>query len=523
MAPLRAGFLTACRAALLCLLSVSAPQAAAQEIALTARDGTLTLSGRLLGFDGAFYRLDTIYGELTVDADRVTCAGTACPSRDPFVAEIALSGADTMARVLLPALVEGFALQSGLRATRDAQDAAQVVYTLSDPSGPVARLTIRGTSTDEGFADLLANEADIAMATREIRPVELDRMREAGLGALDAPGRARVLALDGLVGLVAPDNPVRALGLEEIAGLLTGEIGNWQALGGPDAPVVLHLPVAGSGAGQALADRLLAPDGPGVAPGATRHAVLDDIARAVARDPFAFGLSTHSEAGPARAVALRGACGFALRPARRTIKTEDYPLTQPLFLYQPARRLPALGRDFLAYATSAAAQGVIRRAGFVDQAPEEIPIDAQGNRLAHAIALAGRAAPLSEVQRLVEVLAPRVRLTTSFRFEPGASRLDAQSRANVAQLARALAAGRYDGRELLFVGFSDGVGASEANRVIAAERADSVLVAVRDAAPPGALERVVLGTEAFGEALPMACDDTEWGRSVNRRVEVWLR
>jgi phosphate transport system substrate-binding protein len=34
---------------------------------------------------------------------------------------------------------------------------------------------------------------------------------------------------------------------------------------------------------------------------------------------------------------------------------------------------------------------------------------------------------------------------------------------------------------------------------------------------------VRLRAEAYGEALPMACDDSDWGRRVNRRVEVWLR
>jgi len=35
-------------------------------------------------------------------------------------------------------------------------------------------------------------------------------------------------------------------------------------------------------------------------------------------------------------------------------------------------------------------------------------------------------------------------------------------------------------------------------------------------------EGVVVETEAFGEALPMGCDDTEWGRQTNRRVELWV-
>ncbi len=48
---------------------------------------------------------------------------------------------------------------------------------------------------------------------------------------------------------------------------------------------------------------------------------------------------------------------------------------------------------------------------------------------------------------------------------------------------------------------------------------DAVLAAAKT---PGEL-RVALEVEAFGEALPMACDDSDWGRQVNRRVEVWLR
>ena len=47
--------------------------------------------------------------------------------------------------------------------------------------------------------------------------------------------------------------------------------------------------------------------------------------------------------------------------------------------------------------------------------------------------------------------------------------------------------------------------------------------AVREAAETLAKGRVDMDATAFGEALPMACDDSEWGRQVNRRVEVWLR
>ena len=114
-------------------------------------------------------------------------------------------------------------------------------------------------------------------------------------------------------------------------------------------------------------------------------------------------------------------------------------------------------------------------------------------------------------------------MTTSFRFETGSARLDAQSRSNVQQFARALEAGRYDGRQVTFVGFSDGDGPAEANLQIARRRADVVRQAVEDAAETADFSLLDISTDAFGEAMPMACDATQWGRQVNRRVEVWLQ
>ena len=68
---------------------------------------------------------------------------------------------------------------------------------------------------------------------------------------------------------------------------------------------------------------------------------------------------------------------------------------------------------------------------------------------------------------MTRTLYPMARLSISFRFETGSVRLDAQSRSNVQQLARALEQGTYDARQMLLVGFSDGEGPAETNRDIA--------------------------------------------------------
>ncbi len=76
----------------LCLLCAAPVQA--QDVTLTARDGSLSVEGVLIAFDGAFYRVDTAFGAITVDAEGVVCSGPACPDLTaPFAATARASGA----------------------------------------------------------------------------------------------------------------------------------------------------------------------------------------------------------------------------------------------------------------------------------------------------------------------------------------------------------------------------------------------------------------------------------------------
>ena len=500
---------------------LGAVSSAAQDVTLTSRDGSVEIAGNLLGFDGEFYRVDTRFGELTVDGSGVLCDGPGCPNLADFVAEVAFSGSSTMAERLMPALIEGFARVGGYDVTLQPRDDSHFDALISDDTRVVARFGFRATTTDEGFADYLARETDIVLALREVRPEERTRIAGAGMGDVTPATRARVLALDAMVPVVAPDNPVAWISPADLSRVFAGEIDNWSALGGPDAPISLHLPEDGSGFAQAAEDYLLAPSGLSLAPDIQRHDRIGALVEAVRRDPFGIGLASLAESGTARTLALTGGCGFALIPDRQSVKTEDYPLVMPMFLYLPSWRLPKLAREFVAYMRSPSAQNVIRRAGFVDQLPEEIRPGAQGERLLNAIQVAEGAEGLAELQRLVTVLKPMSRLSYGFRFEPGSSRPDAQSRSNILELARAIETGAFDTRDIVLVGFSDGDGPAASNLRIARARAQAVRRAVLKAAE--AAGEVDIAIEAFGEALPMACEDSDWGRKINRRVEVWLR
>lgn len=514
------------RAAVCAALSVFGFASAvwAQDVTLKSHDGDVEIVGTLLGFDGEFYRVDSIYGELTVDGSGVTCDGPGCPNLINFVADVSISGSDTMAEVLMPALLEAFALRNGYGIQR--QDVAdnRFEYHLSQRgTGELrARFRFHASNADEGFADLLADEADIAMSLREIRPAEAALGYEAGLGDMSDTNRSRVLALDGMVPIVAAANPISSISPKQLAEIYAGKINNWNVLGGPDAPISTHLAATTSGFAQAVEDQLMAPANMPLRDDIARHDRGLALLEAVQRDPFAIGIASFADTSNTKVLTLTGSCGFSLAASRRTIKTEDYPLNAPMFLYFPARRLPKLARDFLTYTRGPSGQVVIRRAGFVDQISEEIPINMQGDRLANAVSVVADDVTFADTQEMMTTLSGKKRLTTSFRFQTGSSRLDAQSRSNVHQLARAIEAGRYDAKKLYFVGFSDGEGPAKINRNIALKRAEAVRNAVLAAAETANPDRLLLETSAFGEAMPMACDDTSWGRQVNRRVEIWV-
>ncbi len=519
--------MTILRAAVFAALSLfcATVPAAANDVTLTARDGSVELNGTLLGYDGEFYRVETEYGVLTVDGSGVICDGPGCPNLGAYVAEFTISGAREMGEVLIPALIEGFALRQSYALKRETLSGTGLLYTLyeSESDKTAARITIRLTNSDEGFADLLGEQADIVVSLREVTGRERAMARDAGLGDLRSARQARVIALDALVPVVSLGNPVKRLSMTQLADIYSGKVLNWTEVGGEDAPITVYLQDDGEGFGDVFVTEVVSAMGSSLSEKVLRHTSVSSLTRAVAEDPFGIGITSYSHIGNAEVVTLSGNCGFEVAATPITIKAEDYPLTAPMYLYLPARRLPRLGREFLSYLRSEAAQLVTRRVGFVDQALGEIAVDAQGDRLANAIAAAGPEVPLEELQRLVGLLTRQNRLSVTFRFEGGSTALDAPSRSNVTLLAHALESGRFDGRTLTLVGFSDGQGAASVNQKLALRRAQAVRKAVLDAAETLDARNPQLEIDAFGEALPMACDDSAWGRGVNRRVEVWVR
>ena len=507
------------RAVLGAALFVFAGAAFADEpVTLTSKSGTLELSGEVLGFDGEYIQIATEYGPVSLSFARVDCTGAACPDPGNFVPRLKVSGEAAVADVLMPALWDGFARTKGWSTQFDDLGDGSIGVS-TDAGGDVAAVfEISSSTTDQGFADLFAYRANAVIATREVSDSELSTARTQRLDDLQSSRRSRILGLDALTPIVSPLRKTRSLSLVQLQRALRGEVTDWEAFGEASAPLTIHLGPEGSGSTQTALRYLLGTTAP---TNVTFHQSQAEMSNAVVADRNAIGLASVLRTGGARPVSLLDDCGFLTAPTPIGIKTEDYPLTAPVFLYFPPRIMPQVFKDFVEWTRSPAAQLIVRRTGYVDQTVVPIPLDAQGQRFANAIERVGTEVPFDELQRFVRLIADQTRLSLSFRFEVGSAELDAQSRSNLSDLAVSIRNGDYDGGELTLIGFSDGIGEAKANRDLSGARAEAVRQALLDRLGDDR-ERVVLSVAAFGEALPMACDDTELGQRTNRRVELWV-
>ena len=486
-------------AAAFCAALVLTAPARAQDVTLVSREGGIVLSGTLQGYDGEFYRIATSYGMLTVDGQGVICEGPACPDLVVPRAEIRVVGSGDPAGALLMPLFRAFAEERGL--LFEASETDPLAGRILDPvSGDeLASIRFQQLPPPIASAALEAGDADLKLSFLP-----------------DPEFTVHSMATEALVAIVAPDNPTPEISTVELAAVLAGEIDNWSAIGGPDMPIVLHALQPDLDMQLALSERL----GTALA-AAVLHPDQQALAKAVALDPWAIGITGGASIGSARVIPLTDSCGFPLLPAPLSVKAEDYPLSLPVMLLAAKRRLPLMTREFLDFLRTPVAQGVIAASGYIDRSAVRGPMTEDGLRLINAIQGAGDDITLADLKRLVGIMDGADRLSLTFRFEDGGATLDAVSQDNLVDLAQLIASGQFANERLVLAGFSDGSGAADANLALSIERAARVAQELAAIAPDLPLERLPV-VEGFGEALPMACDETEIGRHLNRRVELWL-
>jgi phosphate transport system substrate-binding protein len=94
-------------------------------------------------------------------------------------------------------------------------------------------VAITGGGSGVGIASLISGTCDVATASREMKPKEIEIAHKHGVNPKEF-----TVAYDGVALIVNEKNPVDRLTIEELHKIFTGKATNWKEFGGKDLPIV---------------------------------------------------------------------------------------------------------------------------------------------------------------------------------------------------------------------------------------------------------------------------------------------
>jgi phosphate transport system substrate-binding protein len=229
---------------------------------------------------------------------------------------------------------------------------------------PQVRISVTGGGSGTGIAALINGTVDIANASRAIKPEEVDEARAKGVEPFEI-----AVAQDAIAVVVNPANPVDQLTMQQISAIYTGQITNWQEVGGEDRPIVLLSRESNSGTyvffleevirqGDADSDLLFSPD-------TLLLPSSEGISAEIRQNPNALGYDGLGYVTPDQktlAIAL-SPTGPVVKPSLATVVDGSYPISRPLFMYTPGPPTGAT-KTYLDWIMTAGQQQV-KELGFV--------------------------------------------------------------------------------------------------------------------------------------------------------------
>lgn len=501
--------------------------ALANEVRLKSPDGQIDMIGQLINVSATDYTIMTRVGQLSVARNLVDCEGDSCPQVNIAQADLTIRGSDTVGEELMPLLVEGYANRwQASVANRETVSADTVQLSVNEDFGQGDRMmlvSVQSAGSSTGLSALIEGQTNIAMSSRSARSSEIRALAGQGRGNLTDLTQEYVVAVDSILVVVSPSNPVTDLTMEQVGRIFGGQITNWSELGGPNLPINVYTRPETSGTRGVFEGQTVRAQNLSMSPSATVVGSNEEMSNSVTEDPSGIGYVGFASVRNAKPVDLTLNCGIKTQATEFAAKTEEYPLERRLRLYvDNGPRSPEM-QELLDYSISSEADGLIRKAGFIDLSVKVDDSGLDAARLTEAAAAANDIVALQTLRNMLVDLNEAIRLSTTFRFESGSARLDNKAQRDIVRVIEFLSKPEYRNREVILVGFTDADGDFSANESLSRARASVALEAIQNHPDGGKLAGLNIRTAGYGELSPVGCNDTFQGRQRNRRVEVWVR
>jgi phosphate transport system substrate-binding protein len=224
-------------------------------------------------------------------------------------------------------------------------------------------VAVTGGGSGVGIASLINKTCDVACASREIKPKEIEMALQRGVNPKEF-----VVAHDGVAVIVNKNNPVDELTIEDLHRIFTGKATNWKEFGGKDMPIVTLSREVSSGTHMYFKEEVIQLGkkdskeefSPGTLLLTSSQAIVEEVAGNEAAIGY-LGMGYLSDRTKALRIG-RGKRFYA--PDVEDVLKKTYPLSRPLYMYTNGEPQGII-KLFLDFTSSPTGQEQFKEAGFV--------------------------------------------------------------------------------------------------------------------------------------------------------------
>ncbi|HOI40721.1 MAG TPA: phosphate ABC transporter substrate-binding protein [Methanobacterium sp.] len=192
------------------------------------------------------------------------------------------------------------------------QPAAEALATEYMKKNPDVKITVQGGGSSVGIKSVQDGTADIGTTSKNLKDEESKGLTQWELGK------------DGIAIVVNKENKVSGLTLEQIKGIFSGEITNWNEVGGSDGEINVIVREEGSGTRDAILEMVLGSKDAKFVKEAIVQSSTEAVQQAVAQDPNAIGFISYAAVKDSKALKVDN-----VAPTVETILDGTYKIQRP--------------------------------------------------------------------------------------------------------------------------------------------------------------------------------------------------
>jgi len=218
---------------------------------------------------------------------------------------------------------------------------------------PDTTVSVSGGGSGNGIKALIDGTTDIAMSSRFIKDKEVAMAVEKGRYPVPF-----AVAVDALLPVVHPSNPVKDLTIEQLRDIYLGKIKNWKEVGGPDKRIVAVTRDTSSGTFEVWEEKVM--DKKRISPRALVVASNGAMVQTVAGNPAAIGyIGIGYLNDSVKAIAVGGIEGTP-----KAALDGSYPISRYLFMFTQGWPT-GTALKFINFVLSDAGQEIVASTGFI--------------------------------------------------------------------------------------------------------------------------------------------------------------